>query len=173
LLVNPDGTVDYTHDGSETLSDSFTYTIRDASGAVSNTATVSLTITPQDDNPILGNNALTISESGTVVLTGADLSATDAETTSSALQFTVSGVVGGQFEVVSSPGVALTSFSQQQITDGEIQFVHDGGELAPSYSVTVSDGALTHGPLAATGRQRHGSGRWSRPRVDPGRVGPE
>jgi VCBS repeat-containing protein len=150
LVVNADGTVDYTHDGSETIADSFTYTIRDAAGAVSNTATVTLTITPQGDNPVLGNNALTISEGGSVVLSGADLSASDAETAASALQFTVTGVSGGQFEAVASPGVSITTFSQQQITDGEIQFVHDGGELSPTYSITVSDGALTDGPLAAT-----------------------
>ena len=44
LVVNPDGTVDYTHDGSETISDSFTYTIDDNSGTSSNVATVNLTI---------------------------------------------------------------------------------------------------------------------------------
>src|SRR5206468_1779445 len=40
VVVNGDGTVSYTHNGSETTSDSFTYTIRDAAGAVSNVATV-------------------------------------------------------------------------------------------------------------------------------------
>jgi hypothetical protein len=150
LVVNLDGTVDYTHNGSETTTDSFTYTIRDASGALSNTATVSLAITPQDDNPVLGNNALTITEGGTVLLSGAELSATDAETAAGLLQFTITGVSGGQFEEVAFPGAAVTSFTQQQITDGEIQFVHDGGETAPAYSVTVSDGALVDGPLAAT-----------------------
>ena len=32
LAVNADGTVDYTHDGSNTNADSFTYTIKDNSG---------------------------------------------------------------------------------------------------------------------------------------------
>jgi hypothetical protein len=159
VIVNGDGTVDYTHDGSETIGDSFTYTIKDATGAVSNTATVTLTITPQDDNltitpqddnPVLGNNALTITEGGAVLLSGTELSATDAETASGLLTFTITGVTGGQFEEVANPGISITSFTQQQITDGEIQFVHDGGEVAPTYSVTVSDGALVDGPLAAT-----------------------
>ena len=39
-------------------------------------------------------------------------------------------------------GVAITTFTQAQVTAGDIQFVHDGGEAAPAYSVTVSDGAL-------------------------------
>ena len=38
------GTVDYTHDGTDTTSDSFTYTINDNSGATSNVATVNITI---------------------------------------------------------------------------------------------------------------------------------
>jgi MSHA biogenesis protein MshQ len=44
IIVNADGTVDYTHDGSATTSDSFTYTIRDNAGNVSNVATVTITV---------------------------------------------------------------------------------------------------------------------------------
>ena len=44
--------MDYTHDGSETVSDSFTYTINDASGAISTVGTVNLTIDPVNDAPI-------------------------------------------------------------------------------------------------------------------------
>jgi len=40
--VNDDGTIDYTHDGSDTASDSFTYTVEDDDGATSNEATVSI-----------------------------------------------------------------------------------------------------------------------------------
>ncbi len=45
VAVNADGTVTYTHDGSDTTADSFTYNIRDNSGAVSNTANVAITVT--------------------------------------------------------------------------------------------------------------------------------
>ena len=127
VVVNGDGTVDYTHDGSETTSDSFTYSIRDLAGAISNIATVSVTVTPQNDAPTLGNNALTITEGQTVVLAGANVSATDVDNVDSTLQFTVSGVTGGQFEEVANPGVAVTTFTQAQVTAGDIQFVHDGG----------------------------------------------
>ncbi|MEO7861144.1 MAG: Ig-like domain-containing protein [Nitrospirales bacterium] len=54
--INANGTVDYTHDGSETVTDSFTYTIRDLAGAISNTITVSLTVTPVNDAPIITSN---------------------------------------------------------------------------------------------------------------------
>jgi hypothetical protein len=45
--------------------------------------------------------------------------------------------------------VAITSFTQAQITAGSILFVADGGEAAPNFDVMVSDGAKTDGPTAA------------------------
>jgi len=44
LVNNADGTLSYTHDGGPSVVDSFTYTIADMAGVVSNVATVSLTI---------------------------------------------------------------------------------------------------------------------------------
>lgn len=49
LVNHNDGTVTYSHNGTETTTDSFTYTIEDLAGAVSNSATVSLTVTPVND----------------------------------------------------------------------------------------------------------------------------
>ena len=40
IVVNADGTVDYTHDGSETISDSFTYTIDDLAAAIAQGTTL-------------------------------------------------------------------------------------------------------------------------------------
>ncbi|MDH3617441.1 MAG: Ig-like domain-containing protein [Nitrosopumilus sp.] len=45
LIENGDGTLSYTHDGTDTISDSFKYTINDNEGETSNEATVSITIT--------------------------------------------------------------------------------------------------------------------------------
>jgi hypothetical protein len=53
------GVVTYTHDGSATTSDSFTYTVADATGNVSNEATVSVSITDQSsDLPVTDGLAL-------------------------------------------------------------------------------------------------------------------
>ncbi|MEX6776341.1 DUF4347 domain-containing protein, partial [Limnospira fusiformis] len=41
ITVNPNGTITYSHDGSSTGTDSFTYTVEDDDGATSNPATVS------------------------------------------------------------------------------------------------------------------------------------
>ena len=52
-MVNGDGTVTYAHDGSETITDKFTYAIKDSSSLWSNVATVSLAITPVNDAPTI------------------------------------------------------------------------------------------------------------------------
>jgi hypothetical protein len=59
LVINADGTVDYTHNGSETVTDGFTYEILDNSGVTSNTATVTVTVTPLNDPPIIVSPATT------------------------------------------------------------------------------------------------------------------
>ena len=48
------GVVTYQSNGAEVTSDSFTYTVKDNSSAVSTTATVNITITPVDDGPVVG-----------------------------------------------------------------------------------------------------------------------
>ncbi|MDH5669638.1 MAG: Ig-like domain-containing protein, partial [Nitrospira sp.] len=52
LTLNADGSFTYVHDGSETLTDAFTYRVSDGIN-FSNLATVSLTITPTNDAPVL------------------------------------------------------------------------------------------------------------------------
>jgi len=47
---NGDGTIGYSHDGSETTTDTMTYTIADAAGSQS-TATITIGVTPQNDTP--------------------------------------------------------------------------------------------------------------------------
>jgi gliding motility-associated-like protein len=54
------GEITYTPSGNYNGNDSFTYTVRDASGAISNTATVAITITPVNDAPVaVADNAST------------------------------------------------------------------------------------------------------------------
>ena len=141
------GDVRFVHDGGE-AAPSYDVTVGDGSLA-SGPAAAAITFTNVNDAPTLGNNSLTIAEGGTVVLSGANLSASDVDDAAGSLVFTVSNVSGGQFERVGT-GVAITSFSQADVTSGDVRFVHDGGEGAPAYSVTVSDAQpLSDGPGAA------------------------
>ncbi len=51
VITNPDGSVTYFSNGDEVTTDSFTYTMNDGS-ALSNLATVTITITPVNDAPV-------------------------------------------------------------------------------------------------------------------------
>lgn len=68
LAVNAAGTVTYTHDGTETTSDSFRYTIADEEGQVSNEAQVNIAITPIDDTPPTENDPPVISDVADVMI---------------------------------------------------------------------------------------------------------
>jgi len=61
FTFNSDGSFNYVHDGSETLSDSFTYKANDGS-LDSNVATVNITITPVNDAPVAVNDAYSVNE---------------------------------------------------------------------------------------------------------------
>ncbi|MEZ5305196.1 MAG: cadherin-like domain-containing protein, partial [Verrucomicrobiales bacterium] len=87
-----------------------------------------------------------LAEGATVLLGTGDLLATDPDNAAADLSFTPSGVTHGQFLVGGSPA---TTFTQEQIIAGAVSFQHDGGETAPAYAITVSDGALNDGPHPA------------------------
>lgn len=141
------GTVQFVHDGGE-AAPSYDVTVSDGEGG-SAFAPATITFGNLNDAPELGNNALSLDEGETVVLSAANLSATDVETNDADLVFTVSAVQNGQFELVAAPGVAVDSFTQAQISAGAVQFAHDGGDVAPSYAVAVSDGTEATTPVAA------------------------
>ena len=124
--INADGTVDYTHNGSETISDSFTYTIDDASGTTSNTVAVSLTITPVNDAP-----TLSASSPFPAILEDA---------------FTNTGMLVSDYANLSNDvdsgalkGIAITSLDN---SNGTWQFTLDGSNWSDIGSVSINNALL-------------------------------
>ncbi len=148
VAINADGTVTYTPNANFNGADSFTYTITDGNGGF-DTATVNVTVDPVNNVPVLVNNNLSLNEGETAVVTVDNLSATDVDNPDPNLQFMVSEVMNGHFAQVANLGTGVTQFTQAQVVAGAVRFVHDGGETAPSYMVTVSDGTATTAPAAA------------------------
>jgi len=115
------------------------------------TGTATATITDNDVSlaPALGGNAWTITDGGTLTVTLGNVSATDPDTPVGTLVFTVGGVTNGYFEFVANPGTPVTTFTQQQIANGEVRFVHDGSGAPPSFTISVSDGTSGTAPVLA------------------------
>ncbi len=93
---------------------------------------------PAGGGPVEASNRMTVSEGTTVALSGEDITYADPD--GDPITFTVSNVTHGQFELVSNPGAAITSFTQEQVSLGQVAFAHDGSENAPSYDLSASDG---------------------------------
>lgn len=64
VIINSDGTFSYSHDGGETVSDSFIYEASDEEGAVSS-AIVFITVLPVNDPPNAHDDSITVSVNST------------------------------------------------------------------------------------------------------------
>ncbi|MCH7866062.1 MAG: tandem-95 repeat protein, partial [Myxococcales bacterium] len=144
LVVNLDGTVDYTHDGSNTTSDSFTYTIDDASGQTSPSATVTLTITPVDDDAptLVVNTGSSLVQGGSITLANTELAFTDTEVPNTSITFTLtSGPSNGQLELTTAANVAISSFTQDDLDNNRVVYIHDGSNTtSDTFGFDVDDG---------------------------------
>ncbi|MBW2242472.1 MAG: tandem-95 repeat protein, partial [Deltaproteobacteria bacterium] len=122
---NGDGTLTYTHDGSETVGDSFSYTINDASGATSNVAGVTLTINPVNDAPTAVGDSASVNEGASVVI---DLAGNDTDPDNA--------LDTGSIVITSGPANGTLVDNG----DGTLTYTHDGSEtVGDSFSYTIND----------------------------------
>ena len=134
--------------------DTATLTTGTATSTSTTTQDFAVTIAPTDSTtPVFNSMTLTIAQGGTDVLTDADFSISDPDTTH--FLYSVSNVTGGQFEVfngtnwVSAP---TGGFTTQQIEAGQVEFIQDGSTTAPSFSITAADGTNVSAAISADGQ---------------------
>jgi Domain of unknown function (DUF4347)/Cadherin-like/Cadherin domain len=123
-------------------------TVQVSDGILTDQQAIRVTVNNVDDAaPLIGSNSLSIDQGGTAVPL---IGALDADTGAAQLVYTVSGLTGGRFEFIGAPGAAITSFTQADVDAGALRFVADGGEAAPAYQLTLSDGARSSAASAAS-----------------------
>ncbi|MEM6716861.1 MAG: cadherin-like domain-containing protein, partial [Cyanobacteria bacterium P01_C01_bin.147] len=103
----------------------------------------------ENDVPIVVNNIiLTLSEGETKILSTENLLVEDEETAAEELVYTIDAVTNGTFarrdlDLGTATDIMVGgTFTQAEINAGEIQFVHDGGEAAPTYNLSLVDTPL-------------------------------
>ena len=149
-----DDFIDYSHDGSETTGDSFTYTISD--GTLTDTATVNTTITPVNDAPTVANPIDDVAVNEDADDTELDLSAIFADVDSGSLALSVAGNTNPSLVAASiTAGQLMLDYVADQngtaqitvrATDGDGAFVEDTFDVnvtavndAPTVASPISD----------------------------------
>ena len=137
--------VRFVHDGGE-VAPTFSIQANDGSAAnnLSNILSGNVSFTNVNDAPAITSASLTISEGATVLLTPANIGVTDPD--SSSFTFSATSVTHGSFQT-STDGVNwvnATSFTTADLTSNHVRFVHDGSELAPTFSIQANDGSAVN-----------------------------
>ena len=132
------GLVEFVHDGSS-IAPSYNMTVRSSGIAWTG---------PYSANIIFNflqikSNQLSINQGQTISLTENNLSATDTGGDEENLNFIIKNLQQGQFEFCKAPSEPILNFSQKNISDGMVCFVHDGTITAPAYQVIVSNAHIS------------------------------
>ncbi len=132
LTLASGGLFTYTHDGSETTTDSFDYVVSD--GVAMDVGTVNITINPVNDPPIVLGDIATVEEGGTISITTSVLANDSDADGPNALQV---------LSVATMPNFIATNNGSVQIdANGFFTYTHDGSETTTDFfDYTVSDGA--------------------------------
>ncbi|MBS0152902.1 MAG: cadherin domain-containing protein, partial [Nitrospira sp.] len=97
-----------------------------------------------NDIPILmTNTGSTVTEGGTDTINAGELAVTDADNSAAQLAYTIgTGPLHGRLELITAPGINVTTFTQADIAANRLVYIHDGSETtSDSFSFTVNDGA--------------------------------
>ncbi|KAI4873108.1 hypothetical protein NFI96_018796 [Prochilodus magdalenae] len=139
------GLIYYLHDSSETTEDSLTlsasaYEINRRSQPV----TISITVIPVNDEPPLleHNTGLEILVGEESEITSKALSVEDTDTPPEELVYTIEPPSNGIVALKESPDDSIESFTQAQVNNGEVIFIHEGSRSG-GFTFTVTDGDHT------------------------------
>ncbi|XP_063284108.1 FRAS1-related extracellular matrix protein 1-like [Pelobates fuscus] len=137
--------VRYQHDDSESFEDTFVFTVTD--GLNTADGELKVQISPVNDSPPELSTGLKTSlecpEGGQIVITAENLYAADSDSEDSKLTYIIARVP--LYGIIQRGGVTVEKFTQRDITEGLIFYIHTGGEIGSSpyidvVTLIVSDG---------------------------------
>ena len=134
--VTLDGTaVTYRHDGSETLTGGFTYTVAD--GAQTMTLLVAISVSPVNDPPVGVTDALAVQEGGTVTVEARELLANDSDVEGDPVSITAVGDAANGLVAVDGTTIIYTHDGSETNAGGFTYMVTDGTD-ATTVLVTIA-----------------------------------
>ncbi|XP_075252227.1 FRAS1-related extracellular matrix protein 1-like isoform X3 [Convolutriloba macropyga] len=147
-----EGMIIYQHNSSmnkRITTDVFAYVVSDGIN-LSDDASFKISILDDDKSPInLVNNKLTLNSGSKAVITTEYLNADDYANRPSEIVFTIDDApANGRIEEVKNPGVSIDRFTQAQVTNKEIRYVHilmrgngvNRAHISDSFNFIVSNG---------------------------------
>ncbi|MEQ8826059.1 MAG: polymer-forming cytoskeletal protein [Filomicrobium sp.] len=89
---------------------------------------------------LAGDFNLSVQRGARVRITTEDLNALDPDDDAKDLAFAVSNPLNGFVSLMSAPGIAVTAFTQADLENGQVMFVHDGSSApAAGFDTKVTD----------------------------------
>ncbi len=149
-VVNADGSFVYTHDGSESTSDTFVYRIDDGNGGM-DTAIVSILVSGTNDAPIAGDDSYGLMEGGTLVSMVPGVLGNDSDAEGAPLSVSlVSGPVNGSLSLNSDGSFTYVHDDSETTSDAFVYMVSDGVGGTATATVSLAVTPVDDPPLAAT-----------------------
>lgn len=150
ITINTDNTVTYTPEANYYGTDSFTYTVSDGMGGT-DTAAVSLTVDPVNDNPVAVDDSFTLDENIATTFSVLD-NDTDIDSTTLTVEATSIPAHGSVF-VNADNTVTYTPEADYSGTDSFTYTVTDGDGGTDTATVNLTVNPVTEDPVNDVGTQ--------------------
>ncbi|WP_075082765.1 Calx-beta domain-containing protein [Mariniblastus fucicola] len=145
VVINADGTIDYTPNANFHGSDTVNYTINDGNGGTAS-STVLINVVPVSDPPTSADETVSVDEDGAYVFAASDFAFADPDAGDALVTVRIDSLpADGQLLIAGNPVVAGQVISLTDINNGRLLFVPDPDDFGPAYATfdfSVSDGSL-------------------------------